>query len=185
MTLPIFPKSQLDRIVADGIPAATVPRRREPPFGGTVFFVPPYRTKPVGRVGEPADINGRPRREWGKQHMRHRIGLGTLLASATLLAATVPVCAQGGGLSDYYVPSTPSINAPLPTGNPRSSGVFVATEAVFLIQSRTLRNQVIATRGFYDAGGLITGTPGTFVGSGATALQTDDLGSSSLSPGSS
>ena len=115
--------------------------------------------------------------------MRHRIGLGTLLASATLLAATVPVCAQGGGLSDYYVPSTPSINAPLPTGNPRSSGVFVATEAVFLIQSRTLRNQVIATRGFYDAGGLITGTPGTFVGSGATALQTDDLGSSSMSPG--
>jgi len=113
--------------------------------------------------------------------MRKRYFLGTMLVTAALLAAPVP--AQAQGLSDYYVPSTPSVNAPIPTGNPRSSGVFVAAEFVFLSQSRTIENQVIATRGFFDAGGLITGTPGTYVGSGATALQTDDLGRSTYAPG--
>jgi hypothetical protein len=113
--------------------------------------------------------------------MRKRFFIGTMLVTAALIAAPEPVQAQG--LSDYYVPSTPSVNAPIPTGNPRSSGVFVAAEFVFLSQNRTIENQVIAARGFYDAGGLITGTPGTFVGSGTTALQTNDLGRSSFAPG--
>jgi hypothetical protein len=115
--------------------------------------------------------------------MRIRIVLGALLTATGLVAASAPARAQGGGLSDYYVPSTPSLNAPIPTGNPRTSGVFTAAEFVFLSQTRTLENQVIAVRGFYDAGGLITGTPGTLVGTGTTALQTDDLGKSSYSPG--
>ncbi|MFO0938438.1 MAG: hypothetical protein U0798_18195 [Gemmataceae bacterium] len=115
--------------------------------------------------------------------MRLRFGLGTILASATMLACAVPVSAQSGGLSDYYVPSTPSINAPLPTSNPRESGVFIAGELVYLSQTRTMRNQIIATRGFFDSGGLITGTPGQFIGSNSVALQTDDLGRSTFAPG--
>ena len=100
------------------------------------------------------------------------------------LAGIGDVVRRGGPrMSDYYVPSTPSINAPLPTGNPRGGGLFASQEFIYLQQTRTLQNQVIATRGFYDAGGLITGTPGQFVGSGTVALQTDDLGRSSYAPG--
>ena len=113
--------------------------------------------------------------------MRYRFTFGTLLASAITFAAAVPAHAQG--LSDYYVPSTPTVNAPIPTGKAGSSGVFAGVEFVMMYSTRTLRNQIIANRGFYDAGGVISGTPGTFIGSGAVALQTDDLGRSSAAPG--
>lgn len=180
VTLPVFPKSSLDRSAADGIPAATVPTGAIRRAGNPISCRRTGRIRPTG-LGSPDGSHGRPRREWGKRSMRKRYFLGTMLVTAALIAAPVP--AQAQGLSDYYVPSTPSVNAPIPTGNPRSSGVFVAAEFVFLSQSRTLENQVIAVRGFFDAGGLITGTPGTFVGSGTTALQTNDMGRSSYAPG--
>lgn len=112
--------------------------------------------------------------------MRHRLAFGVCLAAA-IAAAPAPVSAQG--LGEYYVPSTPYLNAPIPTSNPRNAGLFTALEFNYFSQDRTLKNQVIAIRGFYDAGGLLTGTPGTVVGSGATALQTEDLGKSSWAPG--
>lgn len=113
--------------------------------------------------------------------MRRRLVLGALAAVAIGIASSAPAQAQGYGES--YVPMTPYLNAPIPTSNPQNAGFYATLEANFFSQDRTLKNQVIAVRGFYDAGGLITGVPGTLVGSGATALQTDSLGKSSWAPG--
>jgi hypothetical protein len=115
--------------------------------------------------------------------MRQRLFFGAILAAVIGITAPAPAIAQGVGLGEYYVPSTPLTNAHIPTGKPQNAGFYSALEFFYLSQTRTMNNQVIARRGFIDSGGLITGTPGTFRGSGATALQTDDLGKSSWAPG--
>lgn len=114
--------------------------------------------------------------------MRHRLlGIPVLVAAVLGLGSTD---VRGQGLSDSMVPATPSINAPIPTGNPgRSSGIYTAAEFFFLSQTRTLGNQVIARRGVYDASGLISGGVGNFIGSGTPALSTGDVERSSYAPG--
>jgi hypothetical protein len=113
--------------------------------------------------------------------MRLRFFFGAIIAVATAFASTTPIHAQG--LGEYYVPSTPSLNAPIPTSNPRGAGFYTAFEFYYMAQTRSIGNQVIARAGFFDASGLITGTPGTFVGSGTPALTTADIGKTSYAPG--
>ncbi len=73
------------------------------------------------------------------------------------------------------------ITAPL--GDPGKPGFFTFFEATALTQSRTLGNQLVAWRGLQDSTGVITGLPGTFIGSGVRALSTDSLGRTSYAPG--
>ncbi len=81
-----------------------------------------------------------------------------------------------------YAPEDPQF--PLPTGSNRpEQGLYVGTEFVFFHQTRTIRAQLIGVRGFFDADGTVTGTVGTFVGSGTPALFANDLGSRSYQPG--
>jgi hypothetical protein len=87
---------------------------------------------------------------------------------------------DGGGL-----PGTDGNAAWLsaPLGDPGKPGVFTFAEATILTQSWTLGNQLVAWRGLLDTTGVISGTPGTYLGSGARALSTGDLGRSSWAPG--
>ncbi len=121
--------------------------------------------------------------------MRHRLICGWLgvVAGALVFPAAAPaqygdnssVPSQSSGIANRL----PSVINPLPTGNPGSSGFWAASEFVFLTQSRAIGDQIVAYRGFIDAQGLITGTPGTYVGSGAVALSTSALGQASYAPG--
>jgi hypothetical protein len=118
--------------------------------------------------------------------MRQRliVGLGVVVGAFALPAAAR---AQFG--ENYSVPNQPAVmsSAPilnhLPTGNPGSAGFYTAAEFVFLTPSRAIGDQIVAIRGFYDSQGLITGTPGAFLGSGAVALNTSQLGQASYAPG--
>ena len=87
--------------------------------------------------------------------MRHRLICGWLgiIAGALVFPAAAP--AQYGDNSS--VPSQPSVIAHIPTGNPGSSGFWVASEFVFLTQSRSIGDQIVAFRGFFDAQGLVAG----------------------------
>jgi hypothetical protein len=78
-----------------------------------------------------------------------------------------------------------AIQNPLPLGPDRldQGGIYGAAEFLFMSGSRALGHQVIASRGFLDSDGSITGTPGTFVGSHNQALTTDQLGRTAFVPG--
>src|SRR5207344_419014 len=58
-----------------------------------------------------------------------------------------------------------------------------AVEFILFDQQRILGDQKLAVRGFVDSDGFLTGTPGTFLGSGETALTSGNLGRSGWSPG--
>jgi hypothetical protein len=80
---------------------------------------------------------------------------------------------------DGALPDTgPCPEVPLPLGhNPNNNwGFYAATEFVFFRQTNPLEHQLIAVRGFRDADGSITGTPGTFIGSGTPVLDAKDAG---------
>lgn len=72
---------------------------------------------------------------------------------------------------------------PIPTGRAGSAGFYFSAEYVMLSQNRTIGDQTIAVRGIFDSSGLLTGTPGGFVGSGADALNTRNLGKTTWQPG--
>lgn len=113
--------------------------------------------------------------------MRHRsfaCWLG-VITGALVYPAAAP--AQYG--ENYAVPNTPAVLAHLPTGNPGSSGFYWASEFVFLTQNRTIGDQTVATRGFVDAQGVLTGVPGTYIGSASVALSTTQFGQASYAPG--
>jgi hypothetical protein len=55
-------------------------------------------------------------------------------------------------------------------------GLFFAGEFLFLRQTNPLQQQLIATRGFVDVDGSISGNPGTRFGSRAPALYANDAG---------
>src|SRR5262249_23724217 len=61
-------------------------------------------------------------------------------------------------------------------------GFYFGAEYVMLQQSKALGNQTIGVRGFFDVQGA-SGVPGTFVGSGATALDTNKMGPREWQPG--
>jgi len=118
--------------------------------------------------------------------MRQRLYGGSLLAVATLLAGVADRAAAQGtpqGPSDYAVPGLPSENVPIPTGNPGTHGFYTYGEFMILTQTWTLGQQVVAFRGLVDSRGRLTGQPGTYIGSGAAALNTSELPRRSWQPG--
>ncbi|MCU0705501.1 MAG: hypothetical protein MUF18_16125 [Fimbriiglobus sp.] len=70
-----------------------------------------------------------------------------------------------------------------PLGNPAKQGPFAFMDATVYTQTWTLGRQVVAVRGLRDTTGVLTGTPGTLIGSGTTALFTGDLGRTEYAPG--
>jgi len=118
--------------------------------------------------------------------MRQRLYGGSLLAVATLLAGTAGrATAQGTpqGPTDYAVPGLAAENVPIPTGNPGTHGVYTFGEFMILTQSWTMGKQVVAYRGLVDSRGVLTGQPGTYIGSGAAALNTSEFPRRSWQPG--
>jgi hypothetical protein len=111
------------------------------------------------------------------------------LAASALLAAVAAfspgtlraqVHAEGG---DFAYPGRPEYTVPIPTGNPSQDGFYFGLEYLFYDQSWTLGDQNIAFRGLVDSSGLLTGQPGTFIGSREVALSTSQLKGTSLQPG--
>ena len=107
---------------------------------------------------------------------------GCLLATAALAFGGGRGSAQFGG---YPVPGLPEENVPIPTANPGGHGFFVTAEFILLSQTKAIGKQDVALRGLFDSTGLVTGTPGTFIGGSPprVALNTDQLGRTSLMPG--
>lgn len=108
----------------------------------------------------------------------------TRIVSLVLAAAALLGTPEAGRAQFQEVPPTDFTG---PFSHPRyeSGGFFVAAEANFWRLNRTISAQNVAYRGFYDTDGSITGkTPGTFVGSGAVALSTEQVqGSGNYTPG--
>jgi hypothetical protein len=139
--------------------------------------------------------------------MRHRLYGGSLLAVAALVLGAPTAPAQSidlltgstdsladrlpGGLiargqvpaTTYDVPGLAAENVPIPTGNPGGHGFYTALDFVFLTQTWALGDQIVAVRGLVDSRGLITGLPGTYIGSGVEALRTNDFPRRSWLPG--
>jgi hypothetical protein len=133
--------------------------------------------------------------------MRQRFIRGALLAVATVVAGNsvgraqapaanpspyyqdMPVTVRAQANSGFDVPLNADPVIPIPTGHAGDAGFYTSAEFVFLTQTRAMGNQVIAYRGIVDSTGKITGLPGTYVGSGQTALTTDELGRSTYQPG--
>jgi hypothetical protein len=74
---------------------------------------------------------------------------------------------------------------PLPLNNHLDDGgLFAAGKYVMYRQSNDLKNQRVASQGLVDFDGSITGTPGTFIGTGNEALNVKDAsGPGSYQPG--
>src|SRR4051812_15001897 len=107
--------------------------------------------------------------------MRHRYMGGAVLAAVVAVGWPTAAAAPDQGQFQPPVNSYPVI--PLPTGQTGQRGFYTSGEFVMLFQTKALGQQTIARRGFFDSDGLITGTPGTFIGSGNPALSTNQLGS--------
>jgi hypothetical protein len=76
--------------------------------------------------------------------------------------------ATGYALPDLFLPT------PLSSTRPEQ-GLFFGGEFTLYQQTMPLGHQTVAVRGFKDVEGNITGTPGTFIGSGASALDTHQV----------
>src|SRR5262245_22211960 len=108
------------------------------------------------------------------------------LVAAGLTLAPVVARAQDGGLTPdgglmldgpifrAQTPdgAIPDEDVPLPLGhNPANKGgFFIGAEFLFFRQTNTLEHQPIGFQGFFDADGILTGNPGSFVGSGKEVL---------------
>src|SRR5262245_15688628 len=124
--------------------------------------------------------------------MRHRYIGGALLAAAAMLAGpsvgqaqfnagTGPfTTGEGGGFQTPILTDQPSRT---PFGRPGDAGFYTAFEFVMLTQTRAIGHQTIATRGFIDSDGSITGTPGTFIGPNTVAINTRDFSPRTFQPG--
>ena len=115
--------------------------------------------------------------------------LAAVLATGALAAPGVGLGRAAAQVNDYAVPGSAGYNVPIPTGKSGDNGFYVASEFLILTQNRQLGDQVVATRGLVDTRGLISADgagnarPGTYIGSGAVALSTNDLSRQSWSPG--
>lgn len=108
--------------------------------------------------------------------MRKRFGW--LALALTLLAAPVTAQAQ-----EYFVPPKDFVG-PLSHIPYTSGGFYAGAEFLYMRQTRPLRDQTVAVRGFFDLDGALSGDPGTFVGSGREALNVEQLrGPGSWQPG--
>jgi hypothetical protein len=117
---------------------------------------------------------------------------GTTIWRACLLtigAVLVPGLAFGqdqGGPVGYQGYSLPDPQLPLPIGNtqPDQGGLFLIGQYVMFRQTNPIQGQPIATRGFTDTDGSITGVPGAHIGSGVIALDANQVsGPNGFQPG--
>jgi hypothetical protein len=144
--------------------------------------------------------------------MRHRYIWGALLATLAMLTGPRVVRAQGdptvggppvesayiargqftpnvgtafpgGDGGGFQMPGTSDPLIHLPTGQAGSAGFYVGTDFVMFDMTRAIGHQTIATRGFYDSSGNITGTPGTFIGGGTVGLSTKNFTGQDYQPG--
>jgi hypothetical protein len=98
--------------------------------------------------------------------------------SQTVLPAPAVVRGQSADVQlGYAPPGSPSLVAPLPLGStrPEDGGLFVAAQALYFTQTVPLKSQVVGVYGFRDRDGSITGVVDQFVGSGAPALNVNQL----------
>jgi hypothetical protein len=124
--------------------------------------------------------------------MRTRTGWLALLLTAGF--ALVP----SRGQAQEVPPADPALPIPLYHDRPERGGFYSAYEFVFFRQTNPIKEQLIAVRGFNDVDGtiqlaqsLLTGTPplnqivpGQFIGSGAPALDAEQVaGPVSWQPG--
>lgn len=94
----------------------------------------------------------------------------------------MPVTVRAQTWTPEYAPEDPQ--SPLPNGSTRpESGFYFGSEFIFWRQTRPIKDQLLAVRGFFDVDGEVTGVPGTFVGSGAPALFANNLGTRNYQPG--
>jgi hypothetical protein len=125
--------------------------------------------------------------------MRHRYIWGALLATLAVLMGPGIVQAQfspnvntamvGGDGGGFQVPGTSDPLFHLPTGQAGSAGFYVGADFVMFDMTRALGHQTIATRGFFDSAGNITGVPGTFIGSNTVGLSTKNFSGQDYQPG--
>lgn len=120
--------------------------------------------------------------------MRQRYIGGAVLAAAIAVGWPAGASAQDrfiarGQEGGFQTPVNSGDVIPLPTGRAGEPGFYFGSEFVMLTQTRALGRQDIAYYGFFDAQGLITGTPGNFVGTGAVALNTNNMGRREFQPG--
>jgi hypothetical protein len=116
--------------------------------------------------------------------MRDRTGRLVWLLALVILAA--PAVAHGQQANNFYDVPESDPNLPIPWGPARytDGGLYLAAEFLYFQEHNPLASQTVAVRGFRDANGVITGVPGTFVGSGVMALNTDQVsGPSTYEPG--
>jgi hypothetical protein len=109
--------------------------------------------------------------------MRHRYIGGAVLAAVVAVGWPSAASAQEGG---FQVPLNTEQPVPIPTGQAGQPGFYFSAEYVMLFQTKAIGYQVVAVHGFNDSSGVITGVPGTLIGSGQPALTTNMLGGSSL-----
>jgi hypothetical protein len=104
------------------------------------------------------------------------------MRSIALLVGLVALAGPWAATAQDVVPR--SFVGPLSHPRYEDDGVYTALEFLFWKQTNPLKNQPIATRGFLDVTGGVTGTPGTFVGSNDVALSTEQLrGPTTFTPG--
>jgi hypothetical protein len=112
-----------------------------------------------------------------------------LLTGATALTPARPSAPPMGSIlargqaESYQAPGLPLENVPTPLGNPGTHGFYTIFEFLMLTQSWTVGDQTVAFRGLVDSRGLITGLPGTYIGSGVPALSTKDFPRRTWQPG--
>src|SRR5258708_1133383 len=105
---------------------------------------------------------------------------------AWLLTAGLAVMALAPDQGFGQEPGRPDPVWPLPIGHDRqeTGGFFTDANVILYKQTNPLKHQPIAFRGFFDSDGLISGTPGTFVGSHAVVLDAQDAsGPGTYQPG--
>jgi hypothetical protein len=115
-----------------------------------------------------------------------RVHTGRLVWLLALGMLGLPAVAQAQDPNNYEVPPADPV-LPIPLGMPRyeDGGLYFAGEFLYMMQTNPMASQNVAVRGFVDLDGSITGLPpGTFVGSGAVALNTEQVGGpASFQPG--
>lgn len=114
--------------------------------------------------------------------MRTRIGWRTGLLLGVLALSP----AVGRAQIDYTISDHDHFPVVLPLyhDRPETGGFYAAAEFLFLRQRVPLHNQVLAVYGYFQGNGApFPPHTGLFVGSGRTALDTDQMGRSSWSPG--
>ncbi|HEY1186473.1 MAG TPA: Lpg1974 family pore-forming outer membrane protein [Gemmata sp.] len=112
--------------------------------------------------------------------MRIRYIGGAVLAAVVAVACPERATAQDG---QFQTPLNSGDVIPIPTGRAGDSGFYTSAEFVMYMMTKAIGEQPIAYRGFYDSQGAISGVPGTFIGSGAVALDTYSGGQRTYQPG--